>query len=62
MTTFKDISEMPARDILSFIYLDWMNNYLTTERYAECNGLTDTQACTLINLARDVARSEHPEA
>lgn len=59
MTTPTTLS---ARDALIAIYLDWLNNYLTTERYAECNGITDEQACKLINLARDVAWVEHPEA
>lgn len=51
-----------ARDTLISIYLDWFNNYLSVETFAEHNGLTTEQAQALINLARDVARSEHPEA
>lgn len=52
---------MDIRKTLETIYLDWYNNYLTVECFAEHNGLTNAQAATLINLARDVANSEHPD-
>jgi hypothetical protein len=51
-----------ARDILIEIYLDWVNNYTSIKRYAECNGLTETRAHALIDLARVVACTKHPEA
>jgi hypothetical protein len=44
------------------IYLDYWNNYLTHERYAECNGLRVNEAITLIDLARSVFNSNHPES
>jgi hypothetical protein len=50
------------RDILINVYLDYVNNYLTTERYAECNGLSVEHAQMLIDLARNVYNSQHPEA
>jgi hypothetical protein len=50
------------RNTLIAIYLDYVNNYLTCERYAECNGLHDSEARTLIELARTVYNSNHPEA
>lgn len=50
------------REQLLAIYLDWRNNYLTIERFAECNGLTVKEAGTLIDLARDVNRHEDPES
>lgn len=50
------------RDVLIATYLDWTNNYLTIEKYAEHNGLTEEQAERLINLSRDVIHSDHPEA
>ena len=53
---------MTARDQLLEIYRDWFNNYVYIERYACDNDLTTEQANALINLAREVARSEHPEA
>lgn len=49
------------RETLIKIYLDWRNNYLTVERYAECNALTIEQASKLIALAREVFDSTHPE-
>lgn len=52
----------PAREYLLDLYLDWRNNYLTVEVFAEHHGLTTGEACTLIDLARDVNRHEHPEA
>lgn len=51
-----------AREKLTEVYLDYFNNYLTTEKYAEDNGLTPEQGLALINLAREVARSPHPES
>lgn len=44
------------------IYLDYWNNYLTPERYAECNGLRVHEAITLIDLARSVFNTCHPES
>jgi hypothetical protein len=50
------------RETLITIYLDFWNNYLTIERYAECNGLHNGEAQMLIDLARNVFNSNHPEA
>ena len=50
------------REYLIKIYLDWRNNYLTIERFAECNGLHVSEAESLINLAREVYQRPHPEA
>lgn len=50
------------REILIKAYLDYRNNYLTVERYAEDNGLTTEQGYALITLAKEVFFSEHPEA
>lgn len=51
-----------ARDILIECYLDFFNDYLTVEKYAEHNGLTPEQAKTFLELAKQVENSEHPEA
>jgi hypothetical protein len=53
---------MTARQSLITLYLDYLNNYVTVERYAECNGLTVEQAHSLITLGRHVFNSDHPEA
>ena len=53
---------MQARETLINLYLDFLNNYLTVERYAECNGLTVDHARELITLSRMVFNIPHPEA
>lgn len=50
------------RETLIAAYLDFRNNYLTVEKYAEHNGLTEEQAYKLIDLAKQVFESEHPDA
>jgi hypothetical protein len=50
------------RNILINVYLDWRNNYLTVEKFAEHNGLFDNEAQTLIDLSRTVFYHQHPEA
>lgn len=52
---------MTARDQLIAIYLDWKNNYVSIDRFAECNGLTNLQAREVVQLAMHVFDSEHPE-
>lgn len=51
-----------ARTVLRDIYLDWINNYISIELYAEHNGLTVEQAQRLIELSREVFNSKPPEA
>lgn len=51
-----------SREMLRAVYLDWINNYLTIERYAECNGLQPEDAEALIDLARRIFNQPHPEA
>ena len=51
-----------ARTVLSELYLDYHNNYLTLEKFAEHNGLFIIQARALISLAKSIYLSEHPEA
>ena len=50
------------RDTLINTYLDYVNNYLSISIYAEHNGLTNTQAKDLLDLARVIFQSTHPEA
>lgn len=52
---------MTSRESLIEIYLDWFNNYLSVETYAEHNGLEVVHASALITLARNVYNSEHPD-
>lgn len=51
-----------ARDYMTALYLDWRNNYLTVEKFAEHHGLTEPQARALLELARDVLSTDHPDA
>lgn len=51
-----------ARDYLTAIYMSWVNDYLSAETFAEHHGITTEQAYILIDLARDVATSDHPDA
>ena len=52
---------MNLRDTLLEAYLDWKNNYLTVEVFAEHHGLTVGQAHTLILLGRDVLCTDYQE-
>ena len=54
--------DISARTMLNCMYLDWLNNYISVDRYAECNGLTREQASDLIELGRKVHNSPHPES
>lgn len=50
------------RNQLVEMYLDYLNNFLTVERFAEYHGLSMVHGLTLVNLAREVFQSNHPEA
>ena len=53
---------MSARQYLTDIYLSWINDFLSVTAFAEYHGITDAQAAELINLARDIFNTDHPEA
>ena len=50
------------REVLINMYLDYLNNYISINRFAEDNGLTADQAKSLVILAREVYNSDHPDA
>lgn len=50
-----------TREQLIAAYLDWKNNYLSVEHYAEVNGLNLDEAAALINLLRSIFDRPHPE-
>lgn len=50
------------RGTLEYVHVDYTNNYLTVEKYAEHHGLTTWQAIVLLDLARSVNESQHPDA
>jgi hypothetical protein len=45
---------MTLKRELSEVYLDWVNNFLSVEGFAEYYGLTEDQARTLIDLSRAI--------
>lgn len=53
---------MQAREILIGIYLDWFNNYVSVETFADHGELTYEDAYDLIELARRVFNANHPES
>lgn len=63
MTALKGEATGPTvREQLSAIYHDYFNNYCSVALYAEHNGLTEQQGLALINLAREVVTTRHPES
>jgi hypothetical protein len=40
------------RDYLADLYLDWVNNFLSIERFAEYYGLDDDDAKALLEIAK----------
>lgn len=53
---------MITREQLINDHLDFVNNYLTVALFAEHRGLTEGQARLLLDLAKMVFDSRHPEA
>lgn len=51
---------MNTRDFLISEYLDWRNNYLTYDKYAEHREITTEQGKALIELARAIFNSPNP--
>lgn len=43
---------MTLKQTLGSYYLDYLNNYLTVERFAEDNGISETDAKTIIRLGK----------
>lgn len=50
------------RKQLELVYLEWFNNYLTIETYADHHGLHINEALSLIELARAVYNKQHPDS
>ena len=51
-----------TREQLAGVYLIWKNDFLTIAGFAEHFGLYDSEAETLINLARQCFENPHPDA
>jgi len=50
------------RSVMIEYYLDYRNNYLTMDKFADHNGLHLDQAIDLIRAAKLIFNSTHPEA
>jgi len=53
---------MINREQLVSDYLDWVNNYLTIDKFAEHRGLTKGEANLLLFLGQFCFEHKHPEA
>lgn len=53
---------MINRDSLITLYLSWVNDYLTIEKFAEHHGLTVSEAALLISVAKSCHENPHPES
>lgn len=51
-----------AREMLNLAYLDYFNNYLTVETYADHHGLSTEHARAFLELAKLVHETPHPES
>jgi hypothetical protein len=57
-----DYSKIDCRNYLIYQYLDYWNNYLTPELFAEHRGIDVEQAKALIDIGRDLFNTKHPKA
>lgn len=53
---------MITREKLTADYLDFVNNYLTVETFAEHRGLTPEEAKMLLAVSQSCFNNKHPEA
>lgn len=53
---------MISREQLIDDYLDFVNNYLSVSLFAEHRGLTEGQTRLLLDVAKMVFNSPHPES
>jgi len=50
--------EKYTEETLVKIYLDWVNNFLTVERYAEYYGIGEVEALWTIEIGRDLHEAQ----
>lgn len=50
------------REALFALYLEWVNDYLTIEKFAEHHGLTVSEAAALIEVSQSCFENNHPES
>lgn len=49
------------RQVLTDVYLEWVNNYLSIEKFAEDYGLHVNEAQELLALGKKIMDNKHPE-
>lgn len=50
-----------SREQLQAVYLEWVNDWLTIDRFAEHYGLHKDEAIMLIKLAQSCNQYAHPD-
>lgn len=48
------VSNISIKSMLNEIYLDYVNNYLTTDKYAEDQGINKNDLLFLIDLGKQI--------
>lgn len=46
------ISTPDFHEVMEQVYLDWVNNYITLEKFASAYGITTDQAAALIEIGK----------
>ena len=56
MTTYKQLEQQvdASADYFQEMYLDWFNNFLTIERFAEWYAIGEEQAAAIISAGRKI--------
>jgi hypothetical protein len=50
--SFERVDRVEPDDAMQALYIEWLNNYLTVERFAEHMGLSESAARELIDAGR----------
>lgn len=48
------VSNISIKSMLNEIYLDYVNNYLTTDKYAEYQGINKDDLTLLLDMGRQI--------
>ena len=56
MKTYKELEQQvdASADYFQEMYLDWLNNFLTIERFAEWYAIGEEQAAAIISAGRKI--------
>ena len=56
MTTYKELEQQvdASADYFQEMYLDWFNNFLTIERFAEWYAISEEKASSIISTGRNI--------